>query len=188
MSTLSEVTVYGVEGLGSIPGMILRIYLVTFKSRTLWNLKSSVFWDITLCSPLKVNRRFGGIYRLNSKSAPSKKLAWNSYQACRIWPACLLVFAELISSTLKMEAICSSEMSVETRRTTRRHIPGTLAATVIVTWFFLVSCLAYFSTLRIDAMFLRNVGYFHRNTDRTLHNRSYQNLTSYVLWSLFIIL
>jgi hypothetical protein len=32
-------------------------------------------------------------------------------------------FAEHISSTLKMEAICSSEMSVETQRTTRRHIP-----------------------------------------------------------------
>jgi hypothetical protein len=38
-------------------------------------------------------------------------------------PACLLVFAELISSTLKMWAICSSETSVESRRTTRRHIP-----------------------------------------------------------------
>jgi hypothetical protein len=26
--------------------------------------KSYFFWDITPCSPLKVNRRFGGIYRL----------------------------------------------------------------------------------------------------------------------------
>jgi hypothetical protein len=32
-------------------------------------------------------------------------------------------FAEPISSTLKMEAICSSETSVETQRTTWRHIP-----------------------------------------------------------------
>jgi hypothetical protein len=32
-------------------------------------------------------------------------------------------FAEPISSTLEMEAICSSETSVETQRTTRRHIP-----------------------------------------------------------------
>jgi hypothetical protein len=31
-------------------------------------------------------------------------------------------FAEPISSTLKMEAICSSETSVETQQTTRRHI------------------------------------------------------------------
>jgi hypothetical protein len=37
---------------------------------------------------------------------------------------CLLAgFAKLISSTLKMEAICSSETSLETQRTTRRHIP-----------------------------------------------------------------
>jgi hypothetical protein len=32
-------------------------------------------------------------------------------------------FAEPISSTLKMEAISSSETSVDTQRTTRRHIP-----------------------------------------------------------------
>jgi hypothetical protein len=55
-------------------------------------MKSIIFWDLTACSP---------------SSLP---------------PACLLVFAELISSTLKMEAICFSETSVETRRTTRRQI------------------------------------------------------------------
>jgi hypothetical protein len=38
-------------------------------------------------------------------------------------PADLLVLAEIISLTLKMEAICSSETSVETQQTTRRHIP-----------------------------------------------------------------
>jgi hypothetical protein len=27
-------------------------------------MKSTIFWDITPCSPLKVNRRFGGVYRL----------------------------------------------------------------------------------------------------------------------------
>jgi hypothetical protein len=32
-------------------------------------------------------------------------------------------FAEPISSPLKMKAICSSETSVETQRTTRCHIP-----------------------------------------------------------------
>jgi hypothetical protein len=34
---------------------------------------------------------------------------------------CLL--AEIVSSTLKLEAICSSETSVATQQTTRRHIP-----------------------------------------------------------------
>jgi hypothetical protein len=38
-------------------------------------------------------------------------------------PAWWLVFAEIISSALKMEAISSSEMSVVTQHTTRRHIP-----------------------------------------------------------------
>jgi hypothetical protein len=28
-------------------------------------MKSTIFWYITLCSPLKVNRRFGGTYRLH---------------------------------------------------------------------------------------------------------------------------
>jgi hypothetical protein len=38
-------------------------------------------------------------------------------------PAYLLVLAEIISSTLKMEAICSFETSVATHQITRRHIP-----------------------------------------------------------------
>jgi hypothetical protein len=28
-------------------------------------LKSTIFWDITPCSPLKINRHFGGTYRLH---------------------------------------------------------------------------------------------------------------------------
>jgi hypothetical protein len=35
----------------------------------------------------------------------------------------MLVLAEIISSTLKMEAISSSETSVATQQTTRHHIP-----------------------------------------------------------------
>jgi hypothetical protein len=38
-------------------------------------------------------------------------------------PAYLLVLADIFSSTLKIEAICSSEISVATQQTTRRHIP-----------------------------------------------------------------
>jgi hypothetical protein len=61
-------------------------------------MKSIIFWDMTPCSLLSFNRRFRG-----------------TYLAC--W------FAEPISSTLKMEVMCSSETSVETQPTTRRHIP-----------------------------------------------------------------
>jgi hypothetical protein len=31
-------------------------------------MKCSVFWDISPCNPLKVNRRFGGTYRLHLES------------------------------------------------------------------------------------------------------------------------
>jgi hypothetical protein len=41
-----------------------------------------------------------------------------------VFASCLLAgFAEPNSLTLKMEAIYSSETSVETQRATRRHIP-----------------------------------------------------------------
>jgi hypothetical protein len=36
---------------------------VTLKTKSI--IKSTIFWDITPCSPLNVNRRFGGTYRLH---------------------------------------------------------------------------------------------------------------------------
>jgi hypothetical protein len=64
-------------------------------------MKSSIFWDITLRSAVKVGWRFGG--------------------------KCGLLFFTLVylaySPTLKMEATCSSETSVDFQRTTRRYIP-----------------------------------------------------------------
>jgi hypothetical protein len=62
-------------------------------------MKSIIIWDITSCSPLS---------------------------ACHLLARCFI--AKLISSTLKMEAICSSETPVDTQRSTRRYIPkdGTL--------------------------------------------------------------
>jgi hypothetical protein len=40
-------------------------HYVGFEVLTAVVMKSSVFWDITPCSPLKVNRHFGGTYRLH---------------------------------------------------------------------------------------------------------------------------
>jgi hypothetical protein len=83
-------------------------------------LKSIIFWDMTPCSPLGFNRRFGGTYRLHlqgQRNRFSKPASKHVESRAFCW------FAEPISSTLKMEAICSSETSVQTQRTTRRHIP-----------------------------------------------------------------
>jgi hypothetical protein len=148
--------------------------------------KSTIFWDITPCSPLRVNRHFGGIYRLHFQG---RKIIWARHQHESRWQAELwrwrwyvppkrgltlnelhgimsqktelfITTAENLKSymtkvecqptfweehmaggtcfysdflfrdlsTLKMEAICSSEKSVGSQRTTRRYIPenGTL--------------------------------------------------------------
>jgi hypothetical protein len=42
-----------------------RLVIVGFEVLTAVVMKSSIFWDITPCSPLKVNRSFGGTYRLH---------------------------------------------------------------------------------------------------------------------------
>jgi hypothetical protein len=70
------------------------IWTVGFEVVTAVVIKSTIFWDITPCSPLKVNRR-----------------------------AFTLVSCSAYSSILTMEAICSSETSVDFQRTTRRYIP-----------------------------------------------------------------
>jgi hypothetical protein len=72
-------------------------------------LRSSVFWDITLCSPLKVNRRFGGTYRLHLQGRGISR-ARNQRESRRK------------AETLKMEVTCSSETSVDFQRTTQRYI------------------------------------------------------------------
>jgi hypothetical protein len=40
--------------------MVLGFSFVIFEFLTEVVMKSSILWDITLCSPLKINRRFGG--------------------------------------------------------------------------------------------------------------------------------
>jgi hypothetical protein len=35
-------------------------------------MKSTIFWDITPCSPLNVDRRFGGTYRLHLQGRKHK--------------------------------------------------------------------------------------------------------------------
>jgi hypothetical protein len=77
------------------------------------DLKSPIFWDITPCSSLYVKRRFGGTYRLHLQGRNNK---FSKKPACKQVATNLLerwFLAKLIFSTLKMEAICSSETSVD---------------------------------------------------------------------------
>jgi hypothetical protein len=84
---------------------------VGFEVFTAVVMKSIIFWDMTPCSPLSCARRF----------------------LLARW------FAEPISSTLKMEAISSSETAGATQRNTRRHIPED---DILLMVFFLLAYLS----------------------------------------------
>jgi hypothetical protein len=46
-------------------------------------MKSSIFWDITPCSPLKVNRRFGGIYCLHLQGLKISQIKHQCEAGCK---------------------------------------------------------------------------------------------------------
>jgi hypothetical protein len=77
--------------------------ILEFEVLTAVVMKSSIFWDIMPCSPLIVNRRF---------RATCLPLTFT------------LVSCSVYSWTMKMEAICSFEMSLTFQRTAWRYIPG----------------------------------------------------------------
>jgi hypothetical protein len=99
----------------------------------LHSFKSIIFWDITPCSPLKVNRRFGGTSPPSSGSNKPSKICSSetSVDFRRNTRRCIPDDStlhnhrceNLKSYVVFMEVICSSETSVEFRRTTRRYIP-----------------------------------------------------------------
>jgi hypothetical protein len=73
-------------------------------------MKSSLFWDITPCSPLKVNRRFGatcGLHLRRINHARNQHEAGSKHNLAH-------------PSTLKMGATCSSETSADFEQT--RHV------------------------------------------------------------------
>jgi hypothetical protein len=76
--------------------------------------KGSIFWDIAPCSPMKVNWRFGETCRLQLQAG---RIIRARNQLC-LPPTLTPVSCLVCSSTLKMEATCSSGTSVDFRRTT----------------------------------------------------------------------
>jgi hypothetical protein len=79
-------------------------------------MKSSIFWDITTCGSLKVNRRFGRACRLHLQG---RRISRARNQGESRWHA-----GFLLGLTLKMEATCSSETSVNFQWTIWSYIPA----------------------------------------------------------------
>jgi hypothetical protein len=72
--------------------LVPRILLSTHVSNTP-NMRSSIFWDVTPCSPLKVNRSFEGKCRLrNSSISPDYEALWSQWpRGLRHKPSSLIV-------------------------------------------------------------------------------------------------
>jgi hypothetical protein len=72
-------------------------------SNSLSNLKSSIFWDITPCSPLKVNGRFRGTCRLHFQGRRvSQARKQREAELSLLTAVFMLVSCVAYSSTLKM--------------------------------------------------------------------------------------
>jgi hypothetical protein len=89
-----------------------------------------MFWDMTPCSPVSVNRRFGGTYRLHlqgRRNELSKKPTCKQKKqqlACRLL-ACWFL-SELISSTLKRRYVSPK------RRLTLNGLHGVISQKMIL--------------------------------------------------------
>jgi hypothetical protein len=78
-----------------------------FEVLTAMVVKSTIFWDITLCRPSKVNRRFERTYNLHllgRRISRARK---------QVESRVMLVSCSAYSLTLKMEAIYSFETSTD---------------------------------------------------------------------------
>jgi hypothetical protein len=97
----------------SYHGIVLRSKdsVVGFEVLTAVVMKSSVFWDITPCSLLKVNELLGGTSP--SSGLNNKPIKKQQLDNCFTHVSCFAY-----SYTLKMEVTCSSKTSVNFQCTT----------------------------------------------------------------------
>jgi hypothetical protein len=74
-------------------------------------LKSTIFWNIMMYSPWKVNRHFEETCCLHFQGRRISRGLFATLVSCSAY-----------SFTHKMDAICSSEIFIDFQRTTRRYI------------------------------------------------------------------
>jgi hypothetical protein len=115
------------EGLSSMELVIPTISCssVGFVILTVVVMESSIVWDITPCSPVKVNRRFGETCRLhlqgrrinqarNKREAGSRQSQWlRVYHSTCMCSNCVYWFFFLLTVLVKLLAICDFESRFE---------------------------------------------------------------------------
>jgi hypothetical protein len=147
-------------------------------------LKSSAFWEITPRNPLEANRCVWWTRRLH---------------LCLL-PASCVVSCLAHSSTLKMEATCSSETLIDFQRTARRPTPedrtlhgysceNLKSSSFFAVWsatnnYLLQTNVTYFMELEIQA-FTVKVTPFRQSLKNTLHMYSYSYSRRPLVWIWF---
>jgi hypothetical protein len=74
---------------------------------------SSIFWDVTPCNPLKVNRHFVGIFPLQFQDRKIREVKNKRETRLQAEWASTLVSFSAYCLILKMERTCSSEPTVD---------------------------------------------------------------------------
>jgi hypothetical protein len=97
-----------------------KLTFVRFEVFTAATMKNAIFWDVAPCRS-SVNRRFRGTYRLHLQGRKVREEEPACTGGYRLQPPAHAGSSLTDLSTLKMEAIRSSETAVYTR-STRRHI------------------------------------------------------------------
>jgi hypothetical protein len=106
---------------GGVEGRVWKRNYVQLEVLTAVVQKSSIFWNITPCSPQKFNRCFGGTYRLylqGERISHARNNRESLFSTCFPLVSCLVY-----SSTLKTDETCSFETLVDFKRNTWRFIP-----------------------------------------------------------------
>jgi hypothetical protein len=109
---------------------------VGFEVLTAVAMKSSVFLDIRLCSPLKASRRFGG----TCVHLQGRRLSHttNQHEAGMFWACnsacCLLHVGLLCGIFFYPDSVrgCSPETRVDFGRTALRHIPEDITLCIVI--------------------------------------------------------
>jgi hypothetical protein len=106
---------------------------VGFEVLTAVVMKITIFWDIMLCSPLNVNRHFGGTYHLHLQGRRMRR-AKNQRESSACHMHSWWFLAWLILQTWRL-GWRSSKTSVDTQRTTWRYIPeDSILQHLIILW------------------------------------------------------
>jgi hypothetical protein len=128
---------------------VIMFNVVRFEVLTTMVLKGSIFWDITSCCPLRINRRFGGTCRLKLKTRIKNQDKKQRESRCH-W------IQTGTANTWNQRLAKEFSRGQKLHRTSHNTFADKLGNTDLIEMppiFVLVSSLAYSPTVKIEATY-----------------------------------